>query len=129
LERQLLPRSDWQFGRLVDGAFTKDSQFIYLKTGFEPGRIYEVVYRTSTRPSLVSGWLLFAIWSPTSSMKRTISQRQPRHRIRYFPVRPLSSATFYIRASIADERDREVFDGIDAHVARGRPWQLQSSLC
>ncbi len=44
--RHVIPRSEWQFARMIDGKFTPDPTHIQLKPGFEPGRIYELVYRS-----------------------------------------------------------------------------------
>jgi hypothetical protein len=118
-ERQLLPRSDWQFGRLVDGVFTRDSRFIYLKTGFEPGRIYEVVYRTSN-PTVV-GLGLAAVRDLVSYFKYEKNDVAAVSRAIGFGI---SQSGRFLRHFLyqgfnADERDRAVFDGIDAHVAGG----------
>src|SRR5262245_54318164 len=44
-ERRALPRGEWRFARFVEGQAVPDPTRIYLKGGFEPGKIYEVVYR------------------------------------------------------------------------------------
>jgi hypothetical protein len=118
-ERQLLPRSDWQFGRLVDGVFTRDARFIYLKSGFEPGRIYEVVYRTSN-PAVV-GLGLAAVRDLVSYLKYEKNDLAGVRRAIGFGI---SQSGRFLRHFLyqgfnADERDRQVFDGIDAHVAGG----------
>jgi hypothetical protein len=118
-ERQLLPRGDWQFGRLVDGVFTSDLRFIHLRTGFEPGRIYEVVYRTSN-PTVV-GLGLAAVRDLVSHFKYEKNDIAAVQRAIGFGI---SQSGRFLRHFLyqgfnADERDREVFDGIDAHVAGG----------
>ncbi len=44
-ERRVLPRSTWGFARVEDGRVVPDPTRVYLPGGFEPGRIYELVYR------------------------------------------------------------------------------------
>src|SRR5262245_1750564 len=51
-ERHVIPRGEWRFARLVDGQAVPDPTRIYLKGGFEPGKIYEVVYRAQN-PTVV----------------------------------------------------------------------------
>src|SRR5204863_6338077 len=48
--RRIVPHTDWQFARYVGGAAVADSTRVYLKSGFEPGKIYEVVYRSQNPP-------------------------------------------------------------------------------
>ena len=43
-ERQVVPRSQWSFMKTVDGTTAPDNRTIHLAGGFEPGRIYELVY-------------------------------------------------------------------------------------
>ena len=44
-ERQVVPRDQWDFARLENGTVVPDMTRIYLESGFEPHRIYEVVYK------------------------------------------------------------------------------------
>jgi hypothetical protein len=48
-----VPRSEWAFARVVDGKPVPDPTHLYLKDGFKPGWLYEVVY--STRDPRVTG--------------------------------------------------------------------------
>jgi hypothetical protein len=48
--RRLIPRDQWQFAREKDGRPVPDSKSVYLNSGFEPGKIYEVVYRSQDPP-------------------------------------------------------------------------------
>jgi hypothetical protein len=116
-ERQLIPRSEWQFGRMIDGKVTTDPNFIYLKNGFEPGRIYEVVYRTQN-PTVV-GLGLAAVRDLVAYFKYERNETVSVRRALGFGI---SQSGRFLRHFLyqgfnADEKDRQVFDGIDAHVA------------
>ena len=52
-DRRVLPRSEWQFARLdADSAVVADSTHVYRRAGFDPGKIYELVYRAKN-PAIV----------------------------------------------------------------------------
>ncbi len=51
-ERRMIPRGKWQFARMEGGKPVSDKGSVYLEGGFEPGKIYEVVY-VSEGPPLV----------------------------------------------------------------------------
>ena len=51
--RRVIPRSQWQFGRLLEsGEVGPDRSRVYLEGGFDPHKIYDVVY-TAQDPPLV----------------------------------------------------------------------------
>jgi len=49
-ERKPVPRASWRFAREEGGRAVPDPTQIYLETGFEPGRIYELVYLAEDPP-------------------------------------------------------------------------------
>ncbi|MEO7142258.1 MAG: hypothetical protein ABI165_02015, partial [Bryobacteraceae bacterium] len=49
--RKVIPRSQWEFAHDDDGRAIPDPTSIYMASGFEPARIYEVVY-TAKDPSV-----------------------------------------------------------------------------
>jgi len=118
-ERRLIPRGDWQFGRLVDGKIVADPTFISLKGGFEPGKIYEVVYRTQN-PTVV-GLGLAAVRDLVSYFKYDRNDVAMVKRALGFGI---SQSGRFLRHFLyqgfnADEQGRPVFDGVNAHVAGG----------
>jgi hypothetical protein len=118
-ERRAIPRSDWQFARLVDGKAVSDANSIYLKSGFEPGRIYEIVYRAEN--PVVVGLGLAAVRDAISFFKYDRNDALTVERAIGFGI---SQSGRFLRHFLyegfnADERARKVFDGIDAHVAGG----------
>ena len=65
--RRLVPRADWQFGRVVDGRHVADPQFVTLKGGFAPGFTYELAFESQNPP--VAGVGFAAVRDMASAMK------------------------------------------------------------
>ena len=123
-EREVIPRDQWGFGRVEDGSVVPDDGAVYLTGGFEPHRIYEVVYR-SHNPPLVglgpagirdfvtllrhdgSDDLGIAAGDITSAISFGISQSG----------RFLRTFLFY--GFNGDEKGRRVLDGVLSDVAGG----------
>lgn len=118
-ERRVVPRNLWQFARLENGRVIRDPTRIYLKDGFEPGRIYEVVYRAQN--PTVSGLGLAAVRDVASYFKHERNDLVTVKRTLAFGI---SQSGRFLRHFLyqgfnADERNRQVFDAINAHVAGG----------
>src|SRR3990170_3750873 len=47
---RLIPREDWQFGRVENGQIVLDTNYLWMKEGFKGGYTYEVTYQTKTPP-------------------------------------------------------------------------------
>ena len=112
--RRTIPRAQWQF--------TEDGKRVRMAAGFEPGKIYEVVYR-SQDPTVVGVGL--------AAVRDTVS------RMKYGAADELGLAPGAVKRAIAfgisqsgrflrtylyygfneDESHRKVFDGMMAHVA------------
>jgi hypothetical protein len=41
---QVIPRDQWQFGRMKDGQIVSDISALYLRGGYQPGHVYELSY-------------------------------------------------------------------------------------
>ena len=114
--RKTIGRTDW--------SFTQDGKAVQLNAGFEPGRIYEVVYQ-SENPTIVGlgpagirdiisfmkygGGPSVMFADMKSYMKRAIGfgSSQSGRFLR----------TFVYYGFNADEQNRKVFDGVWAHIA------------
>lgn len=112
--RRTIPRDQWQF--------TDDGKSIQMAAGFEPPKIYEVVYRSQDPPVVGVG---------AAAVRDAISK------LKYGAASELSLAQGAIKRAIAfgisqsgrflrtylyygfneDESHRKVFDGVMAHVA------------
>ena len=66
-ERELIPREQWQFGRVADGRMVADPTRVYLSAGFEPNRIYEAVFVAGDPP--IAGLGLAAMRDTVSHLK------------------------------------------------------------
>ena len=52
-----IPRQSWSFAQLEAGRVVADPNHVYLVAGFEPGKIYEVIYTTTGAPVIGLGLL------------------------------------------------------------------------
>lgn len=59
-EDTVVPRERWRFAReTATGGVEASTEHVYLEGGFEPGRLYQIVYRTNSAP--VAGLGLLAL--------------------------------------------------------------------
>src|SRR5579859_2199638 len=115
--RTSIPRADWSFAHVVDGKLTPDSHFIHLNAGFVPGKIYEVVY--SSKDPVVVGVGLAAVRDFLSYLKYDPQATAPVKRVYAVGI---SQSGRFLRHFLyqdfnADEKGRQVMDGVIAHVA------------
>jgi hypothetical protein len=120
--RRTIPRSQWDFARVDNGIKVADPTRIWLEGGFEPFKIYEVVYK-ARNPQVIGlglagirdavSWLKYGsseeLNVPAGTIQRAIGfgLSQPGRTLR----------TFVYQGFNADEQQRKVFDGIIAHIA------------
>ena len=120
--RREVTRSRWRFARFKDGQLTPDTTHVALKGGFQPGKIYEVVY-VSEDPPLV-GLGMVAVRDMISHLKHHTSPALS------LPGGALNRAfgfgssqsgrflrTFLYFGLNQDEEGRSAFDGVIPHVA------------
>mgnify|MGYP006171086025 CR=1 FL=1 len=108
--RRLIPREDWQFGRVVDGRRVADADFITLKTGFKPGLTYELTYESQNPP--VAGLGLAAVRDMASAMKYDPAA-VARGKYAYMYGSSQTGRTLRLivhQGFTIDERGRKVFD-------------------
>ena len=126
-ERQIIPRDQWDFARLENGEVVPDMTRVYLSTGFEPHRIYEVVYKVQN-PEVI-GLGLAALRDAASLVKYgsseelNIPEGAIDHAIGYGMSQPgRTLRTLVYMGFNEDEQSRKAFDGIIAQIggaARG----------
>ncbi|HMM40491.1 MAG TPA: alpha/beta hydrolase domain-containing protein [Thermomicrobiales bacterium] len=123
-EPRVIPRDRWRFAREEGDEIVPDREHFWLADGFEPGKIYELVYTTDRAP--VVGCGLLAIRDVASFLKYDAT-----------PENPLAGALDYaygfgvsqdgrlLRHFLwlglnLDEEGRQVFDGLMPHVGGAR---------
>ena len=122
--RQVVPRDRWQFARLDDGRVVPDRGRVYLEGGFEPHKLYDIVY-TSQDPALV-GLGSAAVRDAISLLKYGSSEELsiPEGAIDRALAFGRSQSGRFLRTFLyygfnEDEGHRKAFDGVIAHVAGG----------
>jgi Alpha/beta hydrolase domain len=115
--RETVPRDRWRFARLEDGRPVDDPRHVHLAGGFQPGRIYELVYRA--QDPVVVGIGLAAVrdivswarYEPRSEFAVTAALgfgvSQSGRFLRHFLYQGFNT----------DEAGRRVFDGMLIHTA------------
>jgi hypothetical protein len=116
--RRVVPREAWRFAREErDGTVVDDPRSIYMAAGFEPGRIYEAVYRAAG--AVVVGTGLAAVRDIVSHLKYDAASPAPTKSAIAYGV---SQTGRFLRHFIyqgfnTDERGRQAYDGIFSHTA------------
>ncbi len=115
--RRVIPRTEWSFSHSANGATAPSDRHVYLKSGFEPGKIYEIVY--VARDPVVAGLGLAAVRDLVSYFKHDPSAVAPVRRAYSLGI---SQSGRFLRHLLyqgfnADESGRQVFDGLLIHVA------------
>ncbi len=122
--RSEIPRSQWRFARVENGEVVEDRGRVWLEGGFQPGRIYEVIY-LAENPTLV-GLGPAAVRDAVSGLKYGGAEELgiPPGSIDSALAWGVSQSGRFLRTFLyygfnRDEGDRKAFDGIVAHVAGG----------
>ncbi len=120
-----IPRDEWSFGRIENGAVVPDPNWVHLEEGFEPGWLYDLVYEG--KDPRVTGLGLAATRDVISFFRYAADAGGPR-------ANPLAGAVehtygyggsqsgrflhhFVYEGFNADLEGRFVFDAIMPHVA------------
>ena len=111
-----IPRADWQF--------TEDGGSVRMSAGFEPNKIYEVVYRSQDPP--VVGVGIAAVRDAISKLKFDAPSELnvPKGALSRAIAFGISQSGRFLRTYLfygfnEDESHRKVLDGVMAHVAGG----------
>jgi hypothetical protein len=117
-ERRPVERSSWKF--------TPDGTAVRMEAGFEPGRIYEVVYRTKDPvlvglgPAAVRDFISYLKYGTPAAARAGLGDQQR------FIKRAIGFGTSqsgrFLRTFVyygfnGDENGKQVFDGVWSHVA------------
>jgi len=124
--RRVIPRRQWQFAREEGGKPVPDTTRVFMASGFEPGRIYELVY--TAQDPVLAGLGPAAVRDLISFLKygSPVADGGPLGEQHRYVKRALGFGssqsgrflrTFLYYGFNQDEEDRQVFDGVWAHVA------------
>jgi len=122
--RREIDRARWRFARVEDGRVVPDRAHVALEGGFEPGRYYEVIYRTRTSPVVGAGLLAFR--DAAAFLRYSTAAENPAAgRIAHAFALGISQSGRFLRTFLQhdlnlDESGRTVFDGFHIHIAGGR---------
>ena len=121
---EAINRGDWSFIRVEDAGGEVEPSHVYMPQGFQPGKIYQLVYRT--KGSTIVGLGFAAVRDTVSFLKHaSASEGNPcSGSIDYGYAFGRSQSGRFLRQMIhlglnEDEEDRIALDGIIAHVAGG----------
>ena len=115
-QRQTIPRTEWSFAKTVDGKLVASDRSIHLEGGFEPGRIYELVY--VVKDPVVAGLGFAAVRDFASWVK--YDPAAVTHVDRVYAA-GISQCGRFLRTLLyegfnQDESGRMALDGVLAHV-------------
>ena len=122
--REPVPREAWSFAAIIDGRLTPDPDHIYMESGFQPGKAYQVIYNTDYAP--VVGLGLLATRDVVSHLRYSNSGDNPcAGAIDYAYAFGASQSGRFLRELLylglnEDEERRVVFEGVIPHIAGGR---------
>ncbi len=123
--RRVIPRDQWRFARREDdGRIVEDGTHVFLDGGFQPGKVYDIVYTAQDPP--LAGLGLAGIRDMVSQLKHDgiLDVGIPQEGIDHAIAWGVSQSgrllrTFLYNGFNRDEDDRKAFDGVMAHVAGG----------
>ena len=120
----VIPRDQWRFARESNGDVVPSNEHVYLKSGFQPGKYYQIIYSTNDAP--VAGGGLLALRDVTSFLKYDSDELLPGLGELEIAIGYGVSQTgrmlrhFMYDGLNVDEKNRKVFDGLLPHVAGAR---------
>ena len=115
-----VPRDQWAFAEFVDGKPVPDPTSLYVKEGFRPGWLYELVY--TARDPRVSGLGLAGLRDAVAFFRYGTSGNPAMGRLDRACIFGISQSGrlihhFFYEGLNRDALDRSVFDGAIIHVA------------
>ena len=120
-----IPRQDWSFARLEAGRAVPDPNHVHLPAGFEPGKVYHVIYGTTGAPVVGLGLLAARDCVAFLRHGEAAAGNPCAGDIRHAYAFGASQSGRYLRQFLylglnEDEAERLVFDGMIVHIAGGK---------
>ncbi len=118
VREHVIPRKQWWFGRYEDGRLIPDPCYVHVEGGFQPGKVYQVIYTTTGAP--VAGLGLLATRDIASHLRFGGD-----HKLEGAYAFGVSQSGRFLRSFLYhginyDEEGRVVYDGFIPHVAGGK---------
>ena len=122
---EIIPRDQWSFARLENGKAVADASHVYMESGFQPGKVYQVIYSTTGAPVVGLGQLAtrdMAAFLRYATDEEGNPLAGNTDHVYSFGV---SQSGRFLRLFLylglnRDEEGRQVFDGFMPHVAGGK---------
>ena len=123
-EDDVVPRERWRFARRDDaGSLVEDRDHVYLDGGFEPGRIYQLVYRCDHAPVAGAGLLALRDVAPFLRERRednpSAGQFTAIHAWGVSQTGRMQRHFLYLGLNRGEDGQR-AYDGMQVHVAGAR---------
>ncbi len=115
---QVIPRKQWWFARVEDGRRIPDPCYVHLEGGFQPGKVYQVIYTTTGAP--IAGLGLAATRDIASHLRFDAGDQLERAYAFGVSQSGRFLRSFLYHGLNYDESGRAVFDGFMPHVAGGK---------
>ena len=122
---RILPRDQWSFARLENGIAVPDDSHVHLASGFQPGKVYQVIYTTTGAPVVGLGNLAtrdittFLRYSSPEKGNPLAGQIDNAYSFGVSQSGRFLRLFLYLGLN-RDEEGRIAFDGFIPHVAGGK---------
>jgi hypothetical protein len=113
---RLIPREDWQFGRIENGRVVFDPNWLTLKGGFKAGQTYQLTYQTKDPP--VAGLGFAALRDMASAVKNNPDAVVHAQYVYTYGASQVgrSQRQMIYEGFTTDELGRRAIDGMFIHV-------------
>ncbi len=117
-----IPNSKWCFAKQVRGELMADDEYIYMASGFQAGKIYNVIYEAKN--PVLTGASLLSVRDTGSWLKYGGKDSPISDGVDFTYAYGISQTGRLLRSYLyfgmnLDESERRVYDGLLPHVAGG----------
>ena len=119
----VIPRQQWRFAREFDDGIIPSREHVYLESGFQPGKMYYIVYTATEAPVVGTGLLAVrdvGAWLRHAAPTNPVADGFARAYCYGVSQTGRMLRTFIYLGLNQDEEGRLVYDGLLPHVAGGR---------
>jgi hypothetical protein len=124
-EPTILPRESWRFARVVDDKPMTSDSHVYLESGFQPGKVYELTYTAIGAPVIGLGFLGFrdaaSFFKHSDESQGNLLAGAVDQAYAWGQSMNGRWLREYLYLGLnRDEAGRQVYDGIFAHIGSSR---------